>query len=334
MYILNLTLLFFASFLLSFILVRWFRKKFLIWNLVDKPSVRRIHHTSIPRGGGVGFIITLIISLMCIEYCAFNNVDTAAIKILIPTAFIAIVSFVDDIRTLPITVRLLAHITCASYVVYQFLLPKTLFHGELPESIDLVLMIVGLVAFLNIYNFLDGIDGITGLESIHISITLIILCYLKYDVILHVHLIITIAVIILAFSIAFLIFNWHPATIFIGDVGSIGLGFIIGFCLLLLSVSSWHLFASSTIACLYYLADGGITILTRLMNGEKIWEPHLKHFFQKAVKNGYTQKQVLLRISACNFLLMLLSINALFNPATSMVLAMLVTGITLINFVK
>ena len=174
----------------------------------------------------------------------------------------------------------------------------------------------------------------TSVESIHLSITMMILCILKFDTIINVDLIIVIILITLSCSISFLIFNWHPAKIFLGDVGSISLGFLLGFCLLLISASSTNLLIACIIASLYYIGDGGGTILIRLINKEKIWEPHLKHFFQKAVVNGMHTKQIIKRIIICNFLLMLLSINALYYPIISFISALLVIFITLIKFAK
>lgn len=328
-----LFLLFGVSFFLNLVTIIWLRKKLLLWNFVDIPGDRRIHNVVTPRGAGLALVIVFIISLVGFEYYTFNTLSFS-FKLILPFALISIISFIDDIKGLSILIRLIFHFVSTVLVLYFFLFPKTLFHEELPSYIDSIITIIGFVAFLNIFNFLDGIDGITSIESIHISITLMILCYIKYDIILNVDLVIIISVIVFSFSVAFLIFNCPPASIFIGDVGSISLGFIIGFCLILLSVSSWHLFASSIITCLYYIADGGITILIRLMQKEKIWQPHLKHFFQRAVKNGYTQKQVITRIAICNFCLMLLAVNAVYYPVISTVLAILVTGITLINFAK
>ncbi len=150
----------------------------------------------------------------------------------------------------------------------------------------------------------------------------------------NINFIIIINIIILACSLGFLIFNWHPAKIFLGDVGSISLGFLLGLSLLLISASSGHLFIASFIASLYYITDGGLTILIRLVNKEKIWQPHLKHFFQKAVKNGKSHQEVVSRIIICNIMLMLLSILSLYIPLISVIFAILVVMLTIINFAK
>ncbi|MFU7500626.1 MAG: hypothetical protein ACJBCI_02890 [Candidatus Tisiphia sp.] len=88
------------------------------------------------------------------------------------------------------------HIICSTISIILFLSPALLFHHELPLYIDFVLSIIYLITFLNIYNFLDGIDGISDSESIHLSITILILCYLKYDTIINIHFIIILNIII------------------------------------------------------------------------------------------------------------------------------------------
>ncbi|MDR0774814.1 MAG: UDP-phosphate alpha-N-acetylglucosaminyltransferase [Rickettsia sp.] len=322
-------------FLLSFIAT-----SFLTWLLisslpsfgvVDIPDPRRVHSRITPRGGGLAIVIVVIIALIAYEYFSTKTLINS-IKIVPLLLIISTISFLDDLISIPIFVRLIFHIICSTIAIFLFLFPVVLFHHELPLYIDFVLSIIGLIVFLNIYNFLDGIDGISGAESIHLSITILILCYLKSDIIININFIIVLNIIILACSIGFLIFNWHPAKIFLGDVGSISLGFLLGLCLLLISASSVHLFVASSIASLYYLADGGLTILIRLVNKEKIWQPHLKHFFQKAVRNGKSHKEVVSRIIICNILLMVLSIISLYFPLLSIIFAILVVMVTIINF--
>ena len=181
---------------------------------------------------------------------------------------------------------------------------------------------------------MDGIDGITSVESIHLSLTIIVLCILRHEHIAKVDFILSMAILILGSSISFLFFNWSPAKIFLGDVGSISLGLINGLCFILLASSENKLFVSAVIACLYYIADGGGTILLRLTKGEKIWLPHLNHFFQQAVRKGMSHKTVSKKIALCNFILMILSIGALYYPIISLAFACTTTAIILIHFSK
>ncbi|MFU7500684.1 MAG: UDP-phosphate alpha-N-acetylglucosaminyltransferase [Candidatus Tisiphia sp.] len=327
----NYSFLFLLSFIATSFLTWLLISSLPSFGVVDIPDPRRVHSRITPRGGGLAIVIVVIIALIAYEYFSTKTLINS-IKIVPLLLIISTISFLDDLISIPIFVRLIFHIICSTIAIFLFLSPVVLFHHELPLYIDFVLSIIGLIVFLNIYNFLDGIDGISGTESIHLSITILILCYLKSDIIININFIIVLNIIILACSIGFLIFNWHPAKIFLGDVGSISLGFLLGLCLLLISASSVHLFVASSIASLYYLADGGLTILIRLVNKEKIWQPHLKHFFQKAVRNGKSHKEVVSRIIICNILLMVLSIISLYFPLLSIIFAILVVMVTIINF--
>jgi UDP-N-acetylmuramyl pentapeptide phosphotransferase/UDP-N-acetylglucosamine-1-phosphate transferase len=333
-YYLSLVFLFSCTIIGSLILTKLSIKYLPLIGVVDKPSNRKVHLQPTPGGAGIGLIILFLIGMPLFEYHVYGNLNYA--KIMVPIlSTISLISFIDDIRDLSVPLRLFFHILSALLINFIIIYPDyRLFHGLVPAEFDLILTSLGLVAFLNIYNFLDGIDGITAAESIHLAATILVLCYLKYDIIIHANLLIMMSVIILGFCIGFIPFNWHPAKVFIGDVGSISLGFIFGICLICLSSSSWHLFVSSTIAALYYLFDGVFTIIIRLINNEQIWQPHVKHFFQQAVKKGMSHKQVTIKISLCNLALFILSISALYYPITSLILSILAVCYLLMHFSK
>ena len=330
--LLSLSILILSSFLLSIILVKWLISITSRFNIIDKPSSRRVHSKPTPRGGGLAFVITFCLLFPTFEYFCLGELYNSE-KVILIFAPIALVSFLDDIAEVPILFRLLIHIICSVLAVMWLIHPHKILHSELSLNIDLIIGSFALLTFLNVYNFLDGIDGITVSESIHLSLVILILCFIKYDIIPNVRIIITIASIIFGWSCGFILFNWQPASIFIGDVGSISLGFILGICLLTVASGSDRLFAACVISSLYYIADGSLTLLIRLVKREKIWQPHLQHFFQKAVKKGLSHKVVVLRIIKCNFILMLLSIGSLFYPVTCIILGVLTVGVTLIRSV-
>jgi len=327
-----LLILVLLSFILSIILVKWLINLTFRFNIVDKPSSRRVHSKVTPTGGGLALVIIFCLLLPTFEYFYLGKLYNSE-KIILIFVPIALVSFLDDIAEVPILFRLLIHIICSVLAVMWLIHPHKILHSELSLNIDLIIGSFALLTFLNVYNFLDGIDGITVSESIHLSLVILILCFIKHDIIPNVWTIITVASIILGWSCGFILFNWQPASIFIGDVGSISLGFILGICLLTIASGSDRLFAACVISSLYYIADGGLTLLIRLVKREKIWQPHLQHFFQKAVKKGLSHKIVVLRIIKCNFILMLLSIGSLFYPVSCIILGILTVGITLIRSV-
>jgi UDP-N-acetylmuramyl pentapeptide phosphotransferase/UDP-N-acetylglucosamine-1-phosphate transferase len=331
-YIINLGILGGIVMICSFILTRILIYIMPKLGIVDIPSKRRAHKQATPRGGGLSFIFIFSISLPIFEYIMRGSysVSVDILQIFLP---ISLISFWDDVSHVAVPVRLFMHILCALLAVMWLVHPSTILHYEIPMSLDLAIGTFALLTFLNVYNFLDGIDGITVSESIHLSCTILLLCIFRYDIIPNVDIIIMIATIILGWSMGFIYFNWQPAQIFLGDVGSISIGFLIGVCLLIIASASAKLFAACVIAALYYIADGGMTILIRLVKGERIWEPHLQHFFQKAVRKGHSHKKIVKRIMKCNILLMLFAVNALYYPVLSIIAAILIVMVTLIRSV-
>jgi len=310
-----LILSFFICLALTRFLVLYFTKT----GVVDSPDPRRLHKKTTPTGGGIAVIASFAFGFLALDFILYEW--RYSLFILPPLLTLAVISFYDDIKELPPALRFCAHVIAAGYISYNFLLPYQLFHGELSYWADFVIAFIALAGFMNIYNFMDGIDGITASESIHLSITILILSILRGDVIIHCELIIIIASLILMCSIAFIIYNWHPAYIFIGDVGTITIGMLLGFCLMLIAASGVKLFVSVIIASLYYLADGGITILIRLVKKEKIWLPHVNHFFQQAIRQRLPHKKITTEIILCNYWLMMLSVSALYYPMLSLLLA-------------
>ncbi|MCC8461935.1 MAG: palindromic element RPE1 domain-containing protein [Rickettsia endosymbiont of Ecitomorpha arachnoides] len=321
------SLLFIFSFIATAILTYILTKYLPAIGLVDVPSSRRSHDKITPRGGGLAIVIVVMIALSGFEYITSNNLANS-IKILPLLLVIASISFLDDLKAVPILIRLIFHLICAAFAIFLF---------SQVNSIHILIysiLVIALSGFINIYNFMDGIDGMSCVESIHLSSTMLILCFLQFPAIDNPYFIASVNVIILGCSCGFLIFNWHPAKIFLGDVGSISLGFLTGLCLLLLALTSTNLFVACAIASLYYITDAVLTILIRLLNKEKIWQPHLKHFFQKAVQKGKSHKQVVSIIAVCNIFLMIISVTSLYFPVISIMLAIAVITLTVQSLLK
>jgi UDP-N-acetylmuramyl pentapeptide phosphotransferase/UDP-N-acetylglucosamine-1-phosphate transferase len=301
--------------------------------MVDDPEdPRRLHESVTPTGGGIAVLTSFLLGFVLIDYKIYDFYYSPYIAL--PIFILGLISLFDDIKGMPIFVRLAIHLCAAAYIAYELLLPYQLFHGELGFWADFTLAFIALAGFANIYNFMDGMDGLTASQSVHLSLTMIILCYLRYDIIIHTELVLLIAILVLVCSSAFGIYNWHPAKIFIGDIGSICLGILLGLCLILIAASSMRLFVSAIIASLYYIGDGGLTILIRLLKGERIWLPHVNHFFQQAIRKEVPQRKILFEIILCNYWLMMLAISALFYPVISLMFAIGLVARTLFKLSK
>ena len=156
----------------------------------------------------------------------------------------------------------------------------------LPPLVDLGLAVIILVWLINLFNFMDGIDGISGVEAVIIGVGILAagLVTNRLGGTEYLGLLAAVA------GLGFLSWNWPPARIFLGDVGSTPLGFLLGW--LLINGAAQGLWLSALILPLYYLADSGLTLMRRLMRGENIAQAHRFHFYQKAVQNGRSHAQV------------------------------------------
>ncbi|MDX1923638.1 MAG: glycosyltransferase family 4 protein [Rickettsiaceae bacterium] len=300
------------------------------FKIVDMPNSRRAHLKPTIRGGGIGFVIAFLMSLCYVS--SLTNEHLNILPLIIASSLAALISFIDDVKGISIVPRLFIHFVAASICLVCYLSPHLIFRGEVAPDLDLALCILALVLFTNIYNFLDGIDGISAAQSIHLSVTTLLLCIIRDKVIINVDLVFYSSAIIFGASSAFMIFNWSPASVFMGDVGSIFLGLIHGSNLLLIAASSERLFLASVIASLYYIADGGITILIRLMKREKIWLPHLNHFFQQAVRKGMSHREIVSKIACCNFILLCLSIYSIYSPHVAIIFSIICITFIIVHF--
>jgi UDP-N-acetylmuramyl pentapeptide phosphotransferase/UDP-N-acetylglucosamine-1-phosphate transferase len=176
------------------------------------------------------------------------------------------------------------------------------FQGWLPSWLDRAAAALVWVWFVNLYNFMDGIDGIAGSEAaaIGIGLALFAVTGIGDDPALAASAAAPGAAIAAA-AIGFLVWNWAPARIFLGDVGSVPLGYLLGFLLLAAAARGhWEI---ALILPLYFLADATITLLRRLARGERVWLPHRQHFYQQAVRRGLGHAAIVRRVIAANLIL-------------------------------
>jgi len=247
--------------------------------VVDKPNERSSHSRPVPRGGGIAVVGAIVIAVAVFSAMG----DALPWGVLGAVVVLAGVSWLDDVRGLGPLPRLCIQILAAVGVVALAAWEGLVFQGLLPPLLDNAAAIVVLVYFTNIYNFMDGIDGITGVETFAVGLGLALVGAMTGEVPL-------LAVAAAAAAVGFLPFNWQPARIFLGDVGSIPLGFLLGW-LLLATAAAGHWIAALILAA-YYLADASVTLLRRLFRGERPWRAHREHYYQQAVQKGMSHAAV------------------------------------------
>ncbi|AYN22221.1 MraY family glycosyltransferase [Alcaligenes aquatilis] len=285
------------AFLMAFFLTWAVRKYAIERNVIDVPNARSSHTRPTPRGGGVAFVATfLLLGLVSATLLPMNT--DAATAILGAGLLIALVGFLDDHGHIPARWRLVAHFSAAIWVLYWLggPPPVTLFGLDIPAawplSITLALVLVWL---LNLYNFMDGIDGIASAQAICVSVggALLYLAQGLPDMAFY--------PLLLACSVAgFLVWNFPPARIFMGDAGSGFLGLTLGGLTIQAAWIDERLFWSWIILSGVFIADATWTLVRRLLRKEKVYEAHRSHGYQFASRKLGAHRPVTLAVIAIN----------------------------------
>lgn len=231
----------------------------LVWLLshlriaLDAPNERSLHHSPKPRTAGIGLLSGAVLGVMA----AIGSLN-AGIWIAL---CLALLSFVDDHRHLPVLVRLSGHLLASAAFVFLI--------GDWPYPLLLPILFLGIAWMTNLYNFMDGADGIAG--------GMTVFGFLAYALVAGLQGHNEIAIVSLCIGAAaagFLVFNFPPARIFMGDVGSIPIGFLAG----AIGLQGWHEGAWPIIFPLIvfvpFVVDATVTLVRRVVRGERVWQAH------------------------------------------------------------
>jgi UDP-N-acetylmuramyl pentapeptide phosphotransferase/UDP-N-acetylglucosamine-1-phosphate transferase len=264
--------------------------------VLDRPNERSSHRVPTPRGGGIAVTGSILLAWLAL-YRA-GSATTGMIGVALGAGVLAVISWVDDLRGLSPGVRLVTQLVAVAIGILA--LPET--HNRLEPWLGPgpYFAALGLlwIWWINLFNFMDGIDGLAASEAAAIGGGLLAFASVGNGVDPAVALL---AAGLIGAAIGFLLWNWSPARIFLGDVGSVPLGYLSGFLLLGLAVRGhWKI---ALILPLYFLADATITLLRRLVRGERVWQAHRQHFYQRAVRDGLNHAAVVKRVIAADLLL-------------------------------
>jgi UDP-N-acetylmuramyl pentapeptide phosphotransferase/UDP-N-acetylglucosamine-1-phosphate transferase len=287
----------------------------------DVPNARSSHQQPTLRGGGVAIVDTTLICMLVLTLFVTHELPHLW-PILLSFFALALLSFYDDMRPLPARLRLSCHSLAVAFSLY-FMAPETLlFQGVLPLWYDRLITLLLWVWCINLYNFMDGIDGLTGSQTL-IMASAILLVTFPLPISLYM-------AVMIGVSIGFLLFNWPPARLFLGDVGSISLGYFMGFALLQLAFMGHPL--SSLIIAGYYLTDSSLTLCIRLCTGQALMSAHKDHFYQQALRKGWSHQRVLMHIIITNLCLSMLALahfHHLLPTTLTIIAALLIITVTL-----
>ncbi|MGG6269222.1 MraY family glycosyltransferase [Leptolyngbya sp. AN03gr2] len=270
-----------ASGSLSFLLVASI-KQYLSRFLLDIPNDRSSHTQPTPRGGGLGFVIAFALTSVAFALLDFQSVGSRDVlsvwAALIP---LVIVGIFDDRGDVPARIRYLVQLSAAGIAIAIYgAFPQPWFtqFGSAGIAIAIVLTAIGMTALINFYNFMDGLDGlVAGVSAVQLT-------YLAIEINQPILLLLVVAL------LGFLCWNWSPAKIFMGDVGSTVLGAMIAIALLHQenTVQAW----SSLAITLPLIADAIYTLVRRLIRKENIFKPHRTHLYQRLQQSGWSHGQV------------------------------------------
>jgi UDP-N-acetylmuramyl pentapeptide phosphotransferase/UDP-N-acetylglucosamine-1-phosphate transferase len=290
--------------------------------ILDHPNERSSHARATPRGGGIAVIGALTVAWGIIA--ALGPAPAALPWVIGGIALLAAVSWRDDLRSLPALPRLAAQVVAVAAGLGAFDDGALVFQGLMPLWADRLLAALGWLWFVNLFNFMDGIDGLAGTEAVAIGLGLALLALGAGGQPVAVALALAAA----AAALGFLPWNWQPARIFLGDVGSVPLGYALGW-LLLAAAAAGH-WAAALILPLYYLADATLTLLRRLLRGERVWRAHREHFYQRATRAGRGHGGVVGLIAAADAVLIVLALGAGRWPWAMLAAAAVTVGLLLL----
>jgi Fuc2NAc and GlcNAc transferase len=303
--VINFGWIFLIALISSALLTGLLRRYALATRLIDIPNARSSHNIPTPRGGGLSIVILFLLGLPVLSMMGVLAPE-AMWAFFGAGAWVALVGFLDDHGHIPARWRLLAHFIGAAWGLYWLGgLQPSVFSFPISSlevhTIDLgwfgqILGIFYLVWLLNLYNFMDGIDGLASIEAITVSMGGALLYLSGPEAGGQ-----WIAPVLLAMTVAgFLIWNFPPARIFMGDAGSGFLGLVLG----LFSVqAAWiapQFFWSWLILLGVFIVDATWTLFRRLLRGEKIYEAHRSHAYQYASRYYGSHKKVTLVIGVIN----------------------------------
>ncbi|MFK3847524.1 glycosyltransferase family 4 protein [Stenotrophomonas sp. NPDC078853] len=261
--------------LVSAVLTWLARRYALRRQLLDHPGERRSHHVATPRGGGIAIVVTALVGLAAgaLLYPA------AAAHLAIFAAGLVLVAGIgwwDDHRPLPAVRRLLVHML-ASVLLAGLVWQAT------GNALQAVLLFLVATALVNLWNFMDGINGIASGYALVGALSLAAVMPMPFALL---------AVVVAAGCLGFLPFNFPRARIFMGDVGSGALGYLMAALAGLASVATSIHWLALLIPLSAFIVDAGFTLSSRMLSGQRWMEPHTQHVYQRAVKAGWSHTQV------------------------------------------
>ena len=311
-------------------IISWLAVRYLIVylkreNIVDRPNDRSLHQGEIPRGGGLAIVFLLMVATFLMGVLSDRLVMFGALLIMI-FAWSSL-SWLDDRINLTASRRFIVQIGLAVLSVFAFGAVEVI---QINTSYDLYLplfgvglSVVGVVWLANLYNFMDGMDGLAGSQTLIAAATMSFWLWQYGDQGLAI-----VCLVLSAASYGFLWWNWHPAKIFMGDVGSVTIGAFFA-TITLIAVSRYNMPVISFALLLgVFVADATITVIRRLFKREKVWQAHRSHYYQRLANLGFNHSKIVIGLIALMVVSSLIASMTVIDP-DNLILGVLIEFILL-----
>jgi len=266
-------------------------------SIIDVPNARSSHSVPTPRGGGVAIVMSFLLTLPVLTWLGLVSLEYS-VALGGAGVVVAIIGFMDDHGHIAARWRLLGHFSAAAWALFWLkgLAPLALFGVSFDLSwLGHALAVFFLVWILNLYNFMDGIDGIASVEAVLACLSASLLYMLAGFTDL-----IWLPLTLAAAVLGFLFWNFPPAKIFMGDAGSGFLGIALGVMSLQIAWTSQALFWAWLILLGVFIVDATVTLIRRLLRGDKVYEAHRSHAYQFAARQYGRHLPVTLAVGAIN----------------------------------
>ncbi|HXO86556.1 MAG TPA: glycosyltransferase family 4 protein [Gemmatimonadales bacterium] len=273
-----------------------------------RPNARSSHAVPTPQGGGIAVVAATLIGAWLGAMLTNTGLSTIEwLTLSTATILLALTGAIDDIRGLGPAPRLLIQIVAVGLVIAS--LPDDFsVVPQLARPFERALLLLGGVWFVNLVNFMDGIDWMTVAEVVPVTAGVALLGFI--DGVPPGTAVIAVA--LLGAIIGFAPFNRPVARLFLGDVGSLPIGLLLGWLMLMLA--GRNNLAAAILLPLYYLADATITLARRLVRREAVWEAHRTHFYQRATDGGFSVEEIVVRVFVINLALAGLALITAIEP--------------------
>ena len=271
--------------------------------ILDIPNTRSSHRVPLPRGGGLA--MTISVTVVWFWAVMVDTLGSDTLLVLILGLLLAAISWWDDRIFGGLSAGLRLGTQCFVVGVAVATLPadSLVLAGWLPWWLDRALAVLAWLWFINLFNFMDGIDGMAGVEVLSIAMGLAALPFLWPELSPEFT---TVPLVLAGAAAGFLVWNWYPAKIFMGDVGSISMGFWLGWLLIHAAISDALI--PAIILPMYFIADATVTLLRRIIRREAFWQAHRSHFYQVAICGFGRHDAIVFRVVALNLALIAITV--------------------------